>query len=116
MHRLGERAPWLGRTIAGKSKALSLLPQPRRALHPRSVGGGETKGTGAGRGGGVGEGRKCGQGGGGKFRAGGARTWRRPGSLFRGQVKQMSRQVSRGSTGEYQADEQAGVARLARHS
>ena len=27
-------------------------------------------------------------------------------------IKQMSRQVSRGSAGEYQADEQAGVARL----
>ena len=27
-------------------------------------------------------------------------------------IRQMSRQVSRGSTGEYQADEQAGVARL----
>ena len=27
-------------------------------------------------------------------------------------IRQMSRQVSRGSAGEYQADEQAGVARL----
>ena len=27
-------------------------------------------------------------------------------------IRQMSRQVSRGSDGEYQADEQAGVARL----
>ena len=27
-------------------------------------------------------------------------------------IRQMSRQVSRGSVGEYQADEQAGVARL----
>ena len=27
-------------------------------------------------------------------------------------IKQMSRQVSRGSAGDYQADEQAGVARL----
>ena len=29
-----------------------------------------------------------------------------------GEYQQMSRQVSRGSAGEYQADEQAGVARL----
>ena len=29
-------------------------------------------------------------------------------------IRQMSRQVSRGSAGEYQADEQAGVARLSR--
>ena len=29
-----------------------------------------------------------------------------------GSIRQMSRQASRGSAGEYQADEQAGVARL----
>ena len=29
-----------------------------------------------------------------------------------GSIRQMSRQVSRGSAGEYQADEQAGVTRL----
>ena len=37
------------------------------------------------------------------------------GQVSRGSMaifKQMSRQVSRGSAGEYQADEQAGVARL----